>query len=298
MVRASRQGWVATRPQEYTRLPIFPQAPMLSSQAVTWEGIYLEIHCQPAYETPSYRYGWHIVGVHLGQPVTGDVWLENGYTERKTLFDGDVCIFPANAWYREKCYCDNRFIDLHLEPTLLVHMAQDLLGTDTVDLATHYSTRDPLIHQIGLALKTELETTGDRLYAESMTHALAAHLVRRYMATPRSLSLASETLPQHKLHLVLDYIHEHLAQELSVSAIAALAQMSPYHFSRLFKQATGRSPYHYILHRRVEQAQVLLRQGELAIAEVAYAVGFANQSHLTRQCKRILGLTPRQLQKQ
>ena len=68
--------------------------------------------------------------------------------------------------------------------------------------------------------------------------------------------------------------------------------MSPYYFSRLFKQSTGLSPYQYIIQSRVDRAKRLLDQG-LAIADIAYSVGFASQSHLNRHFKRLVGVTPK-----
>jgi AraC family transcriptional regulator len=69
--------------------------------------------------------------------------------------------------------------------------------------------------------------------------------------------------------------------------------MSPYHFSRLFKQSTGHSPYQFVIKCRVERARELLLNSDLSIAQITYTVGFANQSHLTNHFKRMLGVTPK-----
>ena len=119
----------------------------------------------------------------------------------------------------------------------------------------------------------------------------SVHLLRRYTGTT-ILERPTEGLPQYKLRQVLDYIHAHLEQDLSVEAIATLLKMSPYYFSRLFKQSTGLSPYQYIIQGRVERAKQLLHQG-LAIADIAYSVGFTSQSHLNRHFKRLVGVTPK-----
>jgi AraC family transcriptional regulator len=79
-----------------------------------------------------------------------------------------------------------------------------------------------------------------------------------------------------------------------LTELAALVQISPHYFSQLFKQSTGTTPHKFVISCRVERAKELLLQGQLTIAEVAFIVGFANQSHLNRHFKKILNVTPRQ----
>jgi len=68
--------------------------------------------------------------------------------------------------------------------------------------------------------------------------------------------------------------------------------MSVYHFIRLFRESTGKSPYQYVIDARVRKAKELLATRKSTIAEVAYEVGFVDQSHLTRHFKRAFGITP------
>ena len=70
--------------------------------------------------------------------------------------------------------------------------------------------------------------------------------------------------------------------------------MSTYHCAHQFKRATGLPPYQYVITRRVERAQQLLREGDLSLAEIAARAGFSDQSHFSRHFKRLVGVTPRQ----
>lgn len=100
-------------------------------------------------------------------------------------------------------------------------------------------------------------------------------------------------LPQHKLKLVIDYINEHLGRGVSLRELAAIAQLTQFHFCRAFKQTTGLSPHQYLIKQRVEQAKQLLKSGKMKISEVAVACGFTHQSHMHRHFKRLTGVTPK-----
>jgi AraC family transcriptional regulator len=102
-------------------------------------------------------------------------------------------------------------------------------------------------------------------------------------------------LPREKLVRAVEYIQDQLGTDLTVSGIAQAVYMSPYHFSKLFKESTGQSPHQYVVDARVKKAKELLTTGKFTISEVALHVGFADQSHLTRHFKRVFGLPPQQL---
>jgi AraC family transcriptional regulator len=281
----------------HTPLPIFPQPPLLSSQQTAWNGIYVEHHRQPAYETPDYCYGWCIVSIHLGQPITVEKWVEGEPWQSKIITEGDIGIYPANIRLRERCHHQTQFIDLYLNPSLFAQAAQDLAtdGCQPLIVMPCFAQPDPLIYQMGLALKAELEVTGEKLYAEAMATALVMHLLQRYSQSqlPNSLSASPSPLPHPKLPQAIDYIQAHLSESFTIAELASTVQMSPYHFSRCFKQSTGLSPHQYILQQRIESAKRLLSTS-LPLIEVAYQAGFATQSHFNRHFKRIVGLTPTQ----
>ena len=148
-------------------------------------------------------------------------------------------------------------------------------------------------------MRKEAETggMGSRLLVDSLKTALTIHLLRHYCVT-RPKSSYADGLSRSKLMLVTDYIHSHLYRDLPLTEIAAIAQISPYHFLRLFKQRMGMTPHQYILQRRIEQAQYLLQHSDLSIAQIATQTGFCDQSHLTRYFKRRVGITPKLWQAQ
>ena len=128
----------------------------------------------------------------------------------------------------------------------------------------------------------------------SVKTTLAIHLLRKYCSTKPRLSSCEDSLSKLKLKQVTEYINEHLDGNLQVVELAVIAQMSLYHFIRLFRKATGKTPHQYVLHERVKKAQYLLDRNHISISEIAATVGFCDQSHFTKYFKRIIGITPRQ----
>jgi AraC family transcriptional regulator len=99
-------------------------------------------------------------------------------------------------------------------------------------------------------------------------------------------------LPAWRLKRVLAYIDDNLGGDINLDDLAGVARLSPHHFSELFRQSTGTSPYRYVLRRRVECAKVLLRESVMGVLEVALAVGFADQSHFSKVFRRVTGMAP------
>lgn len=82
--------------------------------------------------------------------------------------------------------------------------------------------------------------------------------------------------------------------DISLDDLAAEACLSPFHFSRLFSEATGRSPYRYVTERRVEAAKERLRLARSSLVEIALDTGFVTQANFNRVFKKVTGKTPGQ----
>jgi AraC family transcriptional regulator len=138
----------------------------------------------------------------------------------------------------------------------------------------------------------EAEGVAGRLHAEVLANALVVHFLSRY-AIGRSLDRAlPDGLTPSKLHRTIAYIQAHLAHELALAELAAVAQMSPAHCARLFKQATGRMPHQYIIMSRIECAQRLPTETALSLSEIGDRIGYTDQSHFTALFRRHVATTP------
>jgi AraC family transcriptional regulator len=100
-------------------------------------------------------------------------------------------------------------------------------------------------------------------------------------------------LAPHKLHKVLAFIEEHIAEPVGVRHLAESVHTSPFHFARMFKMAVGRPPHLYITLLRMEHAKDLLSNSGLTLVEIAAAVGYQTQAHFTGVFHKHVGVTPR-----
>jgi AraC family transcriptional regulator len=124
------------------------------------------------------------------------------------------------------------------------------------------------------------------------------HVLTSYDTDWSSLSSCLDGgLSPYHVRQVIEHINNHLDGDLELERLAAIVQLSQYHFSRAFKRSTGMSPHQYVIQQRVERAKQLLRQGEMSICEIAIRCGFTHQSHLTRHFRRLMGVTPKVFQK-
>ena len=127
-----------------------------------------------------------------------------------------------------------------------------------------------------------------RIYAQVIAERLG--LERNRAA---ALTVVRARLPRQKVERVQAFIEQNFARRLRVEDLAAVVHMSPFHFTRLFKQATGISPHAYLTLERIERAKRMLAESRLALVDVAARVGFQTQGHLTEVFRRHAGTTPR-----
>lgn len=209
--------------------------------------------------------------------------------------DGAMALVPMKHSNQARWEQQIEVMMLNLDSQLLSRNAEELFEIDQIELLPYAQIYDSLILQIGMALKADLEShkLGGRLYAETLTNALAVHLLRNYSSHNYKLVCYLGGLSPTQLALIKDYINDRLDQELNLEELTAIAQLSAYHFCRSFKRSTGFTPHQYVIRQRVERAKLMLKGGKMAIAEVAIACGFTHQSHLNRHFKRLTGVTPK-----
>jgi AraC family transcriptional regulator len=173
-------------------------------------------------------------------------------------------------------------------------MAQDWLSSARM----RFAFVDGFLSSTIDALAKELYSPSERgtLYADTLADALAIHLV--HISSKRAeVALPRCRLSGSALQRVRDRIEADLGGGLSTAELAREAHLSPYHFSRVFKAATGLPPHSYLTARRIERAKELLVTSEMPMSEIALEIGFSSQAHLTDCFHRLVGVTPREFRR-
>lgn len=147
---------------------------------------------------------------------------------------------------------------------------------------------DPQLHQVFAALHGLLEAGASALQQQTAWRESILLLFQRHgrIAAPPLPGLEPQAVKLAKELLV-----SQLAEPPSLQQLAAAVHLSPFHFARVFRRATGLPPHAWLQQRRLEQARALLKNGCTPLA-VAMQLGFADQSHLTRQFKQVYGVGP------
>jgi AraC family transcriptional regulator len=105
-------------------------------------------------------------------------------------------------------------------------------------------------------------------------------------------------LSARKQKLVVEYVEQHLAEEISLLALARLAKLSPYHFARAFKHSFGVPPHRYHMIRRMKRAQDLLLKSALQVTQIGIRIGFRETSSFTKAYRRYAGVAPSEFRRQ
>jgi AraC family transcriptional regulator len=180
----------------------------------------------------------------------------------------------------------------YFDPSMLP--SQPEVGCAGVSLAPRLFFEDTGVWQIAIRLKALIERPGavDRLYCESLGVVLAHELLALGSDGARVERAVRGGLAAWQQRAVATYIEEHVADEIPLATMAQLARLSPYHFSRAFKQTFGMPPHRFHMHRRIERAKSLLRSPAASITTVGIALGFSEASAFSTAFRKATGMTP------
>ncbi len=278
---------------------VLPQSPLIDSYRTEWKGLTFTHYCHPPHETVEHCLLQHSLVIADPKNYFQAERSLDGKFKHYSHGNGRVDVIPAFLNHWTNWDQEVEFSVIAICPTLLNQTTQELMQRE-VELIPQFSIDDPVIQQLALALKTEIQTgcMSSRLYGESLGTALAARLVQNYAVSKPSLEFKANGLPQSQLGRVIDYMQANLAQDLSILDLATLTNISESHFSRSFKQSVGITPYQYLMQQRVERAKQLLKQQIVSISDIALDCGFANQTHLTKVFRQMTGMTPKDYQTQ
>ena len=294
--RRSRQGELIS-PGDLRRVLRFE--PAATSVRLGWVGLEVaHYRASPPFEIDYAGQTHHGFTLFARTPDQFAIRFE-GVTRHTPPPTGTIILVPAGIPVRARSNGFKDVLHVFLEPGVVQRVAAEAFELDPtrVSIPPIDGLQHPQIRAAMLAVRDELtvEGGGDRLAVESLANLLAVHLLRHASALPDASRRTEGALPPRKLHSVIEYIEEHLDTDLSLAQIAKAAHTSAFHFARQFKAAIGLPPHQYVIARRVERAQQLLRESDdLSLAEIATDAGFSDQSQFSTHFKRTVGVTPRQ----
>ena len=154
--------------------------------------------------------------------------------------------------------------------------------------------RDPLVTQLFSSIARELDRpdSDEELFGDLATTLLGVQLERAYGVSSMPQTPRRGGLPPFLLQRVCEYVAAHLASAIRLHRLAALAGLSPFHFSRAFKASTGLPPHAYVLHCRIAEAKRLLSRTTLGVADIARRTGFSSPGQLSARFRAATGTTP------
>jgi AraC family transcriptional regulator len=277
-----------------------PGSVPLSSEELDWPGLTVHIVHQLPGELVLPPLADNLVILRLSGSNQLRRWITGERPTHSRVKPGMINVTPARRASRCQWTGYTKSLQLFLRDELFSRVALQAFDLDPADTALEpqLCIRDSFLEQTGYLLLKELERPGpaSKLLVESLANALAVHLLRNYASSVKSELCPKGGLASASLRRVIDYIEAHLVDAISLEQMAQLAGYSAYHFSRLFKQATRRSPHQYLIERRVQRATELLKAPRVSTAEIAYALGFSSQSHFATAFKRVVGVTPKAYQ--
>jgi AraC family transcriptional regulator len=259
-----------------------------------------ELRFHAAGELPAHTPSFTEIAVQT-RGTTAVLRQAGGVRQHIVGFPGVIGLCPAGVLEEFTCISKDiaEMLHIYLSPSpftaLAKHTSQDF-GSESVRYEAGFT--DPLIEHIAAEVLRELrhETSCGDLLIETLADSLAVRLLNNYSsvnANPFRVSQRSKGLDRRRLQRVTEYINSHLTKEMTVEELASAASLSRFHFSRMFRETTGKSPSRFIGQLRLELAKSLLIQGR-SIADVAHDCRFSSESNFVRSFRRVTGLTPAQ----
>ena len=279
--------------------PFLHAHPSLSSSSVRWAGVAVEDHSVPACVIHRHEHLENFLHVVLRGSVKYEV-LTRGKVLDFHANPGTTFILPQGTIDELRWKGPTRRIAVAIHPSLLANAMDETAHERSIELVENWNLTDPNIMAVLLAMTADLNSgsPAGRLYGESLANALAVYLLTRFAVRRYTPATYRGGLPGYRLGRVLDYIDEHLSDDLSLSELAAVAGMSPHYFAELFRRSTGHPPHRYVLLQRIERAKQVLSDANCSVLEVGFDIGFQNSSHFARVFRKHVGMSPTQFRDQ
>ena len=277
-----------------THVEISPSG-AVQRQRVTGRGMTVELVAWTSGGRVEFRYrgGSHLLVAHeQGVRRDGETFVDGMPPSSLRDLTPKLTLVPAGHDYFEwhELHGPARLLYVYIEPTELrsaLNPASSLLNPRRLfEDAALWSTITKLRGLLQSPLPDSLR------YFEALGAVLMHELVRLNSGPSRGETPARGGLATWQQRLVVSYIEEHVSEPISLATLAHLARLSPYHFSRAFKQSFGVPPHRYHTNRRIELAKKLLEKRAFSVTDIGTRLGFSETSSFSAAFRKTTGLTP------
>lgn len=274
----------------------FSPAEIVRHRTAHWRGVQantVQIISHEPFEY-SFKQEYHLlIAVEQGVRYDGETFVEGLPTSTMRNYSNKLVLVPAGRKFfgAQNPRLLTRSICLYIDPRTVV--VDPDLRFDEAELKPGLLFENEAIWQTVFKLKGQIGRVdpADRMYADALGGVLAHELLRRYGTIQSSRPTYRGGLARWQQRRVVEFIEQHLAEDISLDALAKLVRLSPYHFLRSFKRSLGEPPHRYWTARRMERAKALLANPRASITEVAFQVGFSGSSAFSTAFRRITGQT-------
>lgn len=238
----------------------------------------------------------YLIGLQLMAVQRHELWMDNRPVPVKPIVAGTTHFFDLRrnpvAWLPEPFHP----LFFYMPIAALSHLAESL-GMPAVSELQHRPgdfIDDPVINHLGQSLLPALsaERRNQQLFVDHVLLAFRTHLLMRYAASTREPPDPCGGLAPWQQRAAMEVMRERLVEGVALDAVAQVCGLSTSAFIRLFHSSMGQSPHQWLIQQRVELAMELMQDASLSLADIAYAAGFADQSHFTRTFSRRIGASP------
>jgi AraC family transcriptional regulator len=239
----------------------------------------------------------HLVILHLGGPKRVHRRGRGG-EQVAEMEPGALSMVSAGSAYQWRTEGAIDYAHIYIQPESLQTAAEDLFDRagSGVALAERVGVRDELLSALFEAMVAEatagVASRAGGLYLDTLYSAFLGRLLADHSNLEAAPSRARAAMAPRRLAAVAELVEARLDGDITLAEMAAAAQLSPFHFARVFARTVGCTPHDYVMQRRLEAAKALLRSDALTIEAVAGRCGFASASHFAARFRRAEGVTP------
>jgi AraC family transcriptional regulator len=207
---------------------------------------------------------------------------------------GTVTVIPAGSSSRWDIYQPLNVVQLYLPHATLQRVAHEADVAAPGDLVERTVHPDPVTSRLLLSGADALEGSAalDSLFRHQLTDLLATRLLAAHVGSPATFQPVMGGLSPKVLCRAIERLRSDSDADVSLSALAADAGLSRFHFCRAFKESTGLSPHAWLRQHRLEQAMNMLRDTDASVVSVAVALGYSSQTAFAAAFRKLTGETP------